>query len=223
MHQRPQHCPLNRPRMPRTKSRPILRHPHTRHPRHPAPRNRPIRPTPLHLSLLECGSSASAFRHSTQPPKQTIATNSYVPELALRARCYLFAVRSLPPLHHHAKAARRTRRDPRSSSRSVDKSPHPLFSSSEPQRTQRLLCDLCVSLSLFLPKTKKPRQLAEASYTSLRCKVYHFFKYCQGKSCYPLKLFCSPHSPALSPKLGTYPQSPNKLLRPPQKFHLSFP
>src|SRR5882724_8638671 len=75
----------------------------------------------------------------------------------------------------------------------------------------------------FPQKTKKPRQVAEASYTSLRCKVYHFFKYCQGKSCYPLKLFCSPHSPALSPKLGTYPQSPNKLLRPLQKFHLSFP
>jgi hypothetical protein len=52
MHQRPQHRPLNRPRVPRTKSRTILGHPHTRNPRAPAPRNRLIRPTPLHLFFL---------------------------------------------------------------------------------------------------------------------------------------------------------------------------
>src|SRR6266404_4602041 len=298
MHQRPQHRPFNAPRMARTKSRPILRHPHTRHPSVSAPRNRPIRPTPLHLFFrlieaeltphFECESEAPAFTPSTQSPKpnkQSPQTHTYPnSHFLLAAICYLF---SLPLLHHHAKAGRRTGRAPRSSSRSVwarfrpirhlrrsRKCMHPRpqrhrpasprnprhrgirpagggnrkqlhwrrpardvvnvellhapgrharaasivhaevivqrngnrmlrphsrrhhrpTNSGQSQQNKSLhpeapppkLSELCVSpaisalsFSLSCPKNKKPRQSAEASYTSLRCTVYHFFKYYQ--------------------------------------------
>jgi hypothetical protein len=52
MDQRPQHRSLNRPPMPRAKSRPLFRLADTRNPSAPAPRNRLIRPTPLHLFFL---------------------------------------------------------------------------------------------------------------------------------------------------------------------------